>query len=398
MSSADERNALDFAPAPDSLIAQAQRLLREYPDGPPRPSWHPFPEPPGPDDPESLQDDGSGRTLIQQGTTRQTVLRGLELLEGKAVPSDVPMLKLIGLLGFASVQAAGLLRTIPGAAHDLIWLAEHAPFGRSRIVEHLLSNTDAVVRDWVLSTPHHLMQGELARKIAERCQISRKLAGLAVEPRLWDQAGNLLVAMASTRTYRCEIRRYEQATADYWHWITLAARMPASLDRAALLTMVGQDVTTGPAAPIIEDDATRMLAAINAVQYDREVARAEQDHGWEWPARTAARLIHARIRAEPSLFGQWDCRLSGCTSWPSDVDSVRLSFMYPAERPPFEDPRVRFGFVIGVDGRDPQAVAQEFVASLGSQDPKLSAEIIGGRRDEAERLGLRYRKPSRWMY
>lgn len=539
MSSAHERSALDFVPAPNSQLAHAQRLLREQPDGPMPVDFVLFPEPPDRDDPAFAEDDGdSGRTLITQGTTREAVLRGLESLEGKAEPSDVPMLRLIGLLGYASPRAVALLHTIPGTAHDLIWLADRIAWGRSRIVERLLPNTDPIVRDWVLSTPRHLMQGELARKIALNYRISGKLAGLVVEPRLWDQAGNLLLAMASTDTYRYEIRRYEQAAADYWHWIAQAERMPASLDRAALLTMVGQDVTTGPAAPVVGDDAPRMLAAVNAVlaappwqqaiwqaarsgdpirvrrarwivetmaascepvkrfalrvvrsdpdpatyptvqlrvlidgvpviatafdrgspeepeyffraarlcatptptevrlaeayctegccgglyvtivregneviwkdwrsstpdgapaevrfdavQYDREVARAEQDHSWEWPARTAARLLFGQLRADPSLLARWDCGPAWCVARPHDVDSVRLSFMHPAERAAFEDPHVQFGFVIDVGGRDPERVAAEVVESLRKQDPKKSAEVIGGSRDGAERLGLR---------
>lgn len=48
----------------------------------------------------------------------------------------------------------------------------------------------------------------------------------------------------------------------------------------------------------------------DAARYDEEIARAERDHGWEWPARTAARLLRRRLQAEPELLGRWGCHLA----------------------------------------------------------------------------------------
>ncbi|WP_406501273.1 hypothetical protein OHA04_18755 [Streptomyces sp. NBC_01590] len=43
-----------------------------------------------------------------------------------------------------------------------------------------------------------------------------------------------------------------------------------------------------------------------AAAYDAEIARAENDHSWTWPARRAARLIAAGVRDRPDLLTRWD--------------------------------------------------------------------------------------------
>lgn len=135
----------------------------------------------------------------------------------------------------------------------------------------------------------------------------------------------------------------------------------------------------------------------DAVEYDREVARVERDHGWEWPARTAARLVDERLRADPAILGRWDCRLGWCTSWLTEFDTARLTFDHPARSVSFDEPSVQFGLVIDVGDRDPAAVATEIVESMRDTDPKTTAEVIGGSSDGAERLGLTHRNPSRWQ-
>jgi hypothetical protein len=126
----------------------------------------------------------------------------------------------------------------------------------------------------------------------------------------------------------------------------------------------------------------------DAREYDREVARAEQDHSWEWPARTVARLVSEQWHA---ILGRWDCAPDWCTAWLRDHDTARLSFVHPVE-----DPSVRFGLVVDVGDRDPDAVAADVIASMRNTDPKSVAEMIRGSAEDAEELGLVYTEPSRW--
>jgi hypothetical protein len=54
------------------------------------------------------------------------------------------------------------------------------------------------------------------------------------------------LAMTSTSNYQYEITSYEQAPAAYEQWVSGAPRWSATLERAALLAMVGQDLASGP--------------------------------------------------------------------------------------------------------------------------------------------------------
>ena len=57
---------------------------------------------------------------------------------------------------------------------------------------------------------------------------------------------------------------------------------------------------------------------------------------------------------------------------------------------------MQFGLVVDVQGQAPQVLATEIIESMRGTDPKSIAEMIGGSKDGAEKLGLVYRKPSRW--
>jgi hypothetical protein len=146
--------------------------------------------------------------------------------------------------------------------------------------------------------------------------------------------------------------------------------------------------TRGEAPPEVRFDAAA---------YDREVARAEADHAWEWPARTVARLIGERLRADPSLLSRWDCRLYWCTAWLKDLDVARLTFLHPARTESVTDPSIQFGMAIRV-GRedDPEAVAAGIVESMRDTDPKSVAEMVNGDERIAGELGLAYRRPVDW--
>lgn len=96
----------------------------------------------------------------------------------------------------------------------------------------------------MLSTRRELLSSDLARQVAERHELADSLSRTAADDELWDGAGNLLLAMTSTRNYQSEIGRYEQARDAYERWIAGAEHRPPSLDRAALLTMVAEDLSS----------------------------------------------------------------------------------------------------------------------------------------------------------
>jgi hypothetical protein len=466
---------------------------------------------------------------------------------GNAESGDVPVIKVIGLLCFADQLAVDMLAQVKSAEHDLIWLAErsrrHARYSAARA---LADSLDPDVRRWVLATPRGLLSSDLARHIAETQGLAEQLSRETADDDLWDQAGNLLLAMTSTRNYQSEISRYEHARSAYGHWMDSSRHRPPSLDRAALVVMVAEDLLSGPAAPVAGDsrrglaeqamrilrskpwsemlhgcahsgdpvearraawvidamtrgcdldnrfsirivvpdprptdypqveariliDGKPVVAAafdkgpaeepewlvhsgrlratsepkevrlaeayctegccgglyvtivregtevvwknwrssmrsepppdvrFDAAEYDREIERAEQDHSWEWPARTVARLIADRLRADPTILGRWDCAPGWCTAWLRDFNTARLTFTHPARTGSFDDPLIQFGFLVDVEDRVPESVAAEIIESISGTDPKTTAEMIGGSKDGADKLGLDYRQPTRWQ-
>ncbi|GLY50501.1 hypothetical protein [Lentzea sp. NBRC 102530] len=99
----------------------------------------------------------------------------------------------------------------------------------------------------------------------------------------------------------------------------------------------------------------------DAAAYDREVARVAQDHSWEWPARTVARLVTERLQADPSILGRRGFGRGSCWSSWDGPDLAELDFAY-AEM--FTEPHFRFRMRLDVAGRDPGEVADETIAGL----------------------------------
>lgn len=119
-----------------------------------------------------------------------------------------------------------------------------------------------------------------------------------------------------------------------------------------------------------------------AHQYDAELNRAEADHAWEWPARTVARLLRARLAAEPDLLTRWQCQPSWIWARAHEPDQLRFSFFHP-EPPKLPDskPWLQFEWVIPID--DTPAIEQtaRIVRQLETIDPKTHATVVGGLRD-----------------
>jgi hypothetical protein len=129
----------------------------------------------------------------------------------------------------------------------------------------------------------------------------------------------------------------------------------------------------------------------DADEYDREVARAEADHSWEWPARTVARLVDDRLRADPTVLGRWDCGSGRCRNAWQVHDAAVLDFRYPVDAR-WDDPSVTFRLGIDVGDRDPQVVADDVIAVLCASDPRETVEMVGVDSEAAaERLGLVHR-------
>ncbi|MFF5263609.1 hypothetical protein ACFY4C_32180 [Actinomadura viridis] len=129
----------------------------------------------------------------------------------------------------------------------------------------------------------------------------------------------------------------------------------------------------------------------DAAEYDAEIARAENDRSWAWPAREAARLIAAGLRDRPELLTRWDAKLDWLGTDFSDPDAIALSFTYrpglAAGRGDTDGPRLQFIWDLPDDGTPPEERAAAALRRLAEEDPKRYAEVRGGSREDAEALG-----------
>ncbi|MFF4696220.1 hypothetical protein [Streptomyces chattanoogensis] len=130
----------------------------------------------------------------------------------------------------------------------------------------------------------------------------------------------------------------------------------------------------------------------DAAAYDAEIARAENDHSWAWPARITARLIAAGLRDRPDLLTQWDARLGWVGTDFNDPDTAVLSFTFwpgIATGQRYENgPWLQFIWSLPDNGTPPEDQAATALQRLATADPKGYAEVKGGSREYAEALGF----------
>ena len=141
-----------------------------------------------------------------------------------------------------------------------------------------------------------------------------------------------------------------------------------------------------PALPDVRFEASR---------YNAEVLRAENDHSWEWPARTVTRLLRERLRAEPDLLNRWECAPGWISTHHNDRDRVDFTFTYPhraADGP--TAPRVQFVWPVPVTDAAPRDQADAIVHRLTTTDPTAHAHAVGGSREAFEALGFSWPPPT----
>ncbi|MEU1183476.1 hypothetical protein ABZ464_38740 [Streptomyces sp. NPDC005820] len=128
----------------------------------------------------------------------------------------------------------------------------------------------------------------------------------------------------------------------------------------------------------------------DALAYDAEIARAEADLGWSWPARAVARLIKGELGKRPELLRRWDMGRGWISTGPEDPDTVEVGLWYTpglGAGKPDGDPLL-FRWAVPDDGTPPEAQAAAAVRRLTEEDPKTYARLVAGSRRRAEELGF----------
>lgn len=128
----------------------------------------------------------------------------------------------------------------------------------------------------------------------------------------------------------------------------------------------------------------------DAAAYDAEVARADADRSWSWPARTIARLIREGLTQRPEILRRWDARRGWISSDAEEPDSTVVTFWYApglAAADTLKD-ALQFRWVLPDDGGPPGAQAAAALRRLGEEDPKTYARVCGGSPERAAELGF----------
>ncbi|MFE5872378.1 hypothetical protein ACFQ6V_27515 [Streptomyces roseifaciens] len=129
----------------------------------------------------------------------------------------------------------------------------------------------------------------------------------------------------------------------------------------------------------------------DAAAYDAEIARAETDRSWAWPARNTARLIAAGLRDRPDVLARWDARLDWAGTDFGEPDTIAVSFTFrpgiAAGRRDKDGHYLQFIWELQDDGTPAEQQAAAALHRLSTADPKGYAQVRGGSRESAEALG-----------
>ncbi|MGW2593240.1 hypothetical protein ACWCXC_23630 [Streptomyces sp. NPDC001515] len=104
----------------------------------------------------------------------------------------------------------------------------------------------------------------------------------------------------------------------------------------------------------------------DAAAYDAEVARAERDDSWTWPARRTARLVVAALRDRPELLERWGVRLSWAGTEFRNPEVTALSLLY--DRGDGYD--AQYLWLLPDDGTPPEDRAAAVLERLATVDPR----------------------------
>ncbi|MGW8360413.1 hypothetical protein ACWGK1_07605 [Streptomyces wedmorensis] len=119
----------------------------------------------------------------------------------------------------------------------------------------------------------------------------------------------------------------------------------------------------------------------DADAYDAEIARAERDLSWTWPARETAWLIGAGLRERPELLARWGLR----RGWISTDFQVPDTTVVGLHGPPpsaggtagTEQSALPYLWCLPDDGTPPEEQAARALRRLADSDPRGYPELRG---------------------
>ncbi|BCJ74993.1 hypothetical protein CS0771_45370 [Catellatospora sp. IY07-71] len=306
-----------------------------------------------------------GRALAYRSRERGRVAVGLALLHGVAEPCDTAPVRMLGLLGRNFGETAmGVLQHIPGAAEDLVWLAQRSdPWRHAHAVTALCSVGDPATFGWLLREGVRPGGPSVtnARAIAETVRLAEVLDGDDISEDLVEHAGWLLVTMTLRGAGKAELRRYTDAPGALAGFAAAADMMSATFDRYAMIVSLLADLYVGQAATL--GWPSRELGRVRAV-----LERLLDEPAWAAVLDIAGRSTDSEIchRARWAALVRTTCGQLPLTESPMDDEHSRIAI-----RVSVPDPGLG-GVVetsIFVDGRP--IVAEAFTAGPAEQPEYL---------------------------
>ncbi|MFJ9692415.1 hypothetical protein [Kitasatospora sp. NPDC101183] len=244
-----------------------------------------------------------GRQLTRTGTTRVGVGAGLALLARVGEPEDVPYLAVLGLyrdLGTLAVRALDVLDRRRSAA---LWLLFHTRRPELRpLVEALWREDGATARTELLAFPTDRLPSTAARRIAEAVRLAHLLREDPSDTDLLARAALLLARMGRSPDDPSDLLACADALALYGTVVTRADELPPTLDNAAVLLSLVQDLDTGTGVlldwpPGRRAELLQALERLLAGPRWATVGAPDQRHRTAWFHRGRRRL--AQRPAEP---------------------------------------------------------------------------------------------------
>ncbi|MEV7278910.1 hypothetical protein [Streptomyces sp. NPDC093111] len=211
-----------------------------------------------------------GRRLARTAPDLTSARLGVLLLQRFGEPADVPCLRVLGLVRGLTRPAVRALRRLDVRAAALLHLTRYAGRPELRaLAEAFASGDRRAAATALIDDPLALdtVSPSLARLLAEGADLAGLLRAGRVAPRLLVQAGRLLVRMASQRDYRTEILRYRDAVEVFETVVRRTCGLPPTVERAAVLLSLAQDVDSGPShlLPWRQGQREQLLDALGAL-------------------------------------------------------------------------------------------------------------------------------------
>ncbi|MEU8761421.1 hypothetical protein [Streptomyces sp. NPDC048659] len=256
------------------------------------------------------------RRLVRTAPEMRSVLVGICLLRRLGEPEDVPYLSALGLLDGLTHPAVAALARLDVRAAALLRLACGAARSTHRALVDALASGDprAAATAFAEQSPGRREQAPNgARSLAEAVGLAALLRAPRVDPRILVHAGRLLVRMGLPHDYACELLCYADAAEVVEAVVRRGCSLPPTVERAALLLALAQELHSGPAhlLPWREGQREQLLDALGALLTSpewaavpdriRESAPPEERHRAAWLRATAERLFAPRPAAPPRL-------------------------------------------------------------------------------------------------